>query len=176
MLITIEQLRAIMPNLTTDKATTYLPYLNNAMIEGEINTPLRIAAFVSQLAHESAQLKYFEELASGKDYEGRKDLGNIKPGDGVRYKGRGPIQLTGRANYHLAGVALGIDLINNPTRASDPSVAFRIAIWFWFTKKLNELADEGKFDSITKKINGGFNGKADRDRYYQKALKVLSIN
>jgi putative chitinase len=175
MLITIEQLRAIMPTLPQAKTETYLPYLNSAMDEFQINTPLRQAAFVAQLAHESVGLTAFEEFASGKAYEGRKDLGNVVAGDGVRYKGRGPIQLTGRANYHLAGVALDVDLINNPKRASDLDVAFRIAGWFWSTRKLNTFADKGEFDSITKRINGGFNGKAERDRYYARAKSVLGI-
>lgn len=173
-MLTIEQLKAIMPNLPKDKADLYLPYLNSAMSEAQINTTLRQAAFLAQLAHESTELKYFEEIASGAAYEGRKDLGNIKPGDGMRYKGRGPLQLTGRANYHLAGVCLGIDLENNPTIASKPDVAFRVACWFWNRRNLNTFADKCDFDAITYRINGGYNGKADREHYYQKALKVLA--
>jgi putative chitinase len=175
MLITIEQLRAMMPTLPKTKAETYLPHLNSAMDEFQINTPLRIAAFVSQLAHESAQLKYFEELASGSNYEGRKDLGNVVAGDGVRFKGRGPIQLTGRANYREVGKALGVDLENNPKLASNPEIGFRIAGHFFESRELNKLADQQKFDSITKLVNGGFNGKADRDRYYATAKKVLGV-
>lgn len=175
-MLTIEQLRAIMPNLPKDTATTYLPYLNSAMDEAQINTVARQAAFLAQVAHESVELKYFEEIASGADYEGRKDLGNIKPGDGRRYKGRGPLQLTGRANYHLAGQALGIDLENNPACATDLDVAFRVSCWFWNNKKLSPFADKGDFEAITYRINGGYNGKANRERYYQKALKVLATN
>jgi predicted chitinase/LysM repeat protein len=167
------QLRAIMPNLSEAKANQYLPYLNAAMAEGHINTPRRQAAFLAQLAHESGQLRYFEEIASGSAYEGRRDLGNTQPGDGVRFKGRGPIQLTGRANYIAAGRALGIDLVNNPTRAADPDVGFRIATWYWQTHNLNSMADAGNFDGITRAINGGYNGKADRDAYYARARGVL---
>lgn len=173
-MLTIEQLKAIMPNLPKYKAVIYLPHLNAAMDEAKINTLLRQAAFISQIAHESVELKYFEEIASGAKYEGRTDLGNTRPGDGVRFKGRGPIQLTGRSNYHLAGVSLNVDLENNPSRATDLDVAFRIATWFWTTKNLNSFADKGDFDSITHRINGGYNGKADRERYYQRALSVLS--
>ncbi|MFY9223192.1 MAG: glycoside hydrolase family 19 protein [Blastocatellia bacterium] len=172
-MITIEQLRAIMPNLPLAKATEYLPHLNSALAEFEINTPKRQAAFLAQIAHESVELKHFKELASGRAYEGRRDLGNTQPGDGVRYKGRGPIQLTGRANYRQAGKDLGLDLENTPARAEAPDVAFRIAGWFWTKRKLNAFADKDNFDAITYRINGGYNGKADRDRYYQKALKVL---
>lgn len=171
--ITIAQLRAIMPNLSQARAEQMLPHLNKAMIEGGINTPKRQAAFLAQLAHESGQLRYMEEIHDGSNYEGRKDLGNIYPGDGKRYKGRGPIQLTGRYNYRAAGKALGIDLENNPTRAADPDVGFRIAVWFWNSRNLNAAADKGDFNYITYRINGGYNGKADRERYYAKALQVL---
>ncbi|MEW6729926.1 MAG: LysM peptidoglycan-binding domain-containing protein [Acidobacteriota bacterium] len=171
--ITLSQLQRIMPNLPASKAQKYLPYLNQAMAEANINTPARQAAFLAQLAHESGELKYFEELASGAAYEGRRDLGNVNPGDGVRYKGRGPIQLTGRNNYRAAGRALGIDLENNPTRADDPDVGFRTAAWFWSSRNLNKYADAKNFDAITYRVNGGYNGKASRDMYYQRALNAL---
>lgn len=167
------QLQAIMPNLSSAKADEYLPLLNAAMVQGGINTPRRQAAFLAQLAHESGQLRYFEEIASGAAYEGRRDLGNTQPGDGVRYKGRGPIQLTGRHNYRIAGQALGIDLENNPTLAARPDVGFKIAVWYWNSRNLSAQADAGNFDAITRAINGGYNGKADRDRYWATAKRVL---
>lgn len=171
--VTLQQLRAIMPQLSQAKAEQYLPHLNRAMAEANINTRERKAAFLAQLAHESGQFRYFEELASGRAYEGRRDLGNTQPGDGVRYKGRGPIQITGRANYRAAGRALGIDLENNPRRAADPDVGFRVAAWFWNSRNLNSLADAGNFREITRRINGGFNGLADRQAYHRRALEVL---
>lgn len=171
--VSLAELRAIMPTLPADKAQAYLPFLNSAMREFGITTPPRQAAFLAQLAHESGELKFFEELSSGAQYEGRTDLGNLFPGDGVRYKGRGPIQLTGRSNYRSAGQALGINLEANPTRAADPDVGFRIAGWFWNSRGLNSLADARNFDAITQRVNGGFNGKASRDAYYQRALNVL---
>lgn len=174
-MITLEQLQKIMPKLSHNRALQYLPPLTAAMVEFEINTPLRAAAFLAQLAHESLDLKYFEEIASGADYEGRRDLGNIHEGDGVRYKGRGPIMITGRANYRTAGRALGVDLEGEPHRAADPNIAFRIAGWFWKSRNLNQAADLQKFDTITKIINGGYNGKASRDRYYQRACSVLGV-
>lgn len=172
--LTLDQLRRIMPELSEDLAGLYLPYLNAAMREAVITTSARVAAFVAQLAHESAQLRYFEEIASGAEYEGRLDLGNTHDGDGVRYKGRGPIQLTGRANYRAAGKALGLDLEGHPERATDLEVAFRIAAWYWTTHNLNALADAGDFDKITKAVNGGYNGRASRDAYYARAQEVLS--
>lgn len=170
--LTKAQLLAIMP-LAKRVADAYLPHLNFAMREASITTPLRRAAFLAQLAHESLQLKFMEEIASGAAYEGRVDLGNTHPGDGRRFKGRGPIQLTGRNNYRDAGRALGIDLLANPKRAADPDVGFRVAGWFWTTRGLNALADKRDFDRITRRINGGLNGKADRDRYYAVARRVL---
>ncbi|WP_375769047.1 LysM peptidoglycan-binding domain-containing protein [Archangium gephyra] len=172
--VSLAQLKKIMPNLSQAKAEQYLPHLNKAMAEAGINTPKRQAAFLAQLAHESGEFRYMEEIASGAAYEGRKDLGNTQPGDGVRFKGRGPIQLTGRANYRAAGKALGIDLENNPKRAADPDVGFRTAAWFWNTRNLNSYADSGNFKEITRRINGGYNGLADRQKYYARALDVLT--
>jgi putative chitinase len=171
--VSVEQLQAIMPDVSAETAAYYLPYLNAAMAEGNINTPQRQAAFLAQLAAESGQFRWMEEIASGADYEGRLDLGNTQPGDGVRFKGRGPIQLTGRSNYAAASEALGIDLVNNPARAADPDVGFRTAAWFWNTRDLNSYADAGNFDAITYRVNGGYNGKAARDAYYARALAVL---
>jgi putative chitinase len=171
--VSVQQLRSIMPNLSEARANELMPHLNRAMQEAGINTPRRQAAFLAQLAHESGEFRYMEEIASGAAYEGRGDLGNTQPGDGVRFKGRGPIQLTGRANYAAASQALGIDLVNNPTRAADPDVGFRTAAWYWNNRNLNSYADAGNFDAITYRVNGGYNGKAERDAYYNRALQVL---
>jgi predicted chitinase len=171
--VTVEQLRKIMPALSQAKAEQYLPHLNRAMQEANITTKPRQAAFLAQLAHESGQFRYMEEIASGAAYEGRRDLGNTQPGDGKRFKGRGPIQLTGRANYTAASKALGIDLVNNPKRAADPDVGFRTAAWFWNTRNLNQYADAGNFREVTRRINGGYNGLADREAFYRRALNVL---
>jgi predicted chitinase len=170
-----------MPNLSLGKAEAYLPYLNAAMEEFEINSKLRIAAFLSQLAAESGEFKWFNELASGAEYEGRKNLGNTHPGDGKRYKGRGPIQLTGRNNYRKAGEALGLDLEGNPELASSPEVAFRTAGWYWYTNHINKYADKGDIRAVTLLINAGRSSGAmparahfpERQAYYEKALSAL---
>ncbi|MDC3958811.1 glycoside hydrolase family 19 protein [Polyangium jinanense] len=172
--LTLAELRAIMPNLSAARARKCLPHLNKAMKEFGINTKKRMAAFLAQLAHESGELVYFEELASGDAYEGRKDLGNTRPGDGRRYKGRGPIQITGRSNYRAAGKALRIDLEKNPKLAARIHVGFRIAGWYWKTRKLNALADRGDFKKITYRINGGYRGLSRRTVYYRRALRVLA--
>src|SRR5262249_20021786 len=162
--LTAAELRAIMPALTRERAATFLKPLRAAIKEFDITTPKRQAAFLAQLAHESGQLRYMEELASGEAYEGRKDLGNTQPGDGKKYKGRGPIQLTGRANYRRAGKALGLDLENHPEKAATPEVGCRVAGWFWKTHGLNELADKGDFKQITRRINGGYRGLESRQK------------
>lgn len=172
--VTQSELMRIMPGLSASKAAEYLPHLNAAMKEANITTPQRQAAFLAQLSHESGGLKYMEEIASGAAYEGRSDLGNTQPGDGTRYKGRGPIQLTGRANYRAAGQALGLPLESNPELATRPDVAFRIATWYWDSRNLNQYADRGDFSSITYKINGGYNGAADRNRLYAMAQSALA--
>ena len=113
MQLTLAQLLKIMP-LARTRAVAFLDPLNAAMAEFSINTPARQASFLAQLAHESGQLVYVRELASGAAYEGRKDLGNVRPGDGVRFRGRGLIQVTGRSNYAACGKALGLDLLAQP--------------------------------------------------------------
>ena len=171
--VTLGQLHRIMPSLPMSKAKAYLPFLNRAMAEAKINTKQRKAMFLAQLAHESVQLRFFEEIASGAEYEGRRDLGNIHPGDGVRYKGRGPIQLTGRSNYRAAGRALGLPLEAKPKMAAQASVGFRTAAWFWTSRGLNKFADQGNFREVTRRINGGFNGLDSRLAYYRRALAAL---
>lgn len=148
-------------------------HINAAMLEADIVGIPRQAAFLAQVLHETGGFQWLEELASGAAYEGRADLGNTESGDGRKFKGRGLIMITGRANYKAAGADLGLDLIGNPERAAEPATAARVAAWFWTRHGLNSLADAGKFDSITRKINGGLNGKAERDRLYARAKKVL---
>jgi predicted chitinase len=174
MVITTNQLISIMPHCPLEKAEEYSYYLELAMSDGEITTIPRAAAFVAQLAHESGELRWWVEQSGGMAYECRADLGNICPGDGPRFKGRGPIQITGRDNYRRASVALGVDLENNPELASRPDVGFRVAVWFWNTHGLNALADAGDFTTITRRINGGLNGTQQREAYYRRALVALS--
>jgi predicted chitinase len=171
--VTPQQLQAIVPSLSAARAAEVAPHLNRAMAEGGIDSPARKAAFIAQVAHESGGFQFNEEIASGRDYEGRSDLGNTQPGDGERFKGRGYIQLTGRANYAAAGKALGLDLVGHPKLAARPENAARVAAWYWNSRGLNGLADRGNFDGITRRINGGVNGKADRDQYFGRAQRVL---
>ncbi len=100
-------------------------------------------------------------------------MGNTAPGDGWKYRGRGLIQITGKNNYQACGEALGLDLIAQPELLEKPQHACMSAAWFWATNGLNTLADAGKFDAITQRINGGQTGAADRLVLYVRALKVL---
>ena len=139
-----------------------------------INTRLRIAHFLAQTCHESAGFRTTEEFASGENYEGRRDLGNIHPGDGVRYKGRGLLQLTGRANYQTFGGQLGVDLEGHPERAGEPVLSLRIACEFWKENNLNKHCDADDIVALTRRINGGVNGLEDRRNLTAKAKTAVA--
>ncbi len=141
--------------------------------EFDLSNQLRQAHFLAQLAHESDGFKTTVEYASGAAYEGRRDLGNTHPGDGKRFKGRGLIQLTGRANYAAASQALGVDFVAKPELAAQFPHAIRVAGWYWQTRKLNFLADKDDVLAVTRKINGGTNGLEDRRRYLARAKTAL---
>lgn len=140
----------------------------------EINTPLRIAHFMAQACHESDGLCTTEEYASGAAYEGRKDLGNTEAGDGRKYKGRGLIQLTGRANYKAAGEKLSQDLVGNPDLAATPALSLEIACNYWVSRKINDAADQDNIIRATKLVNGGLNGLDSRKAYLAKAKAALA--
>jgi len=131
-------LKAFLPGSTEANRQKYIPYLNIYMPMYGINTDKQIAAFFAQIGHESGHLKHNKEIASGAAYEGRKDLGNIYPGDGVKYKGRGLIQITGRDNYTKAAKALGVDCVNNPELLEQPKWAVKSACWWWNNAGLNK--------------------------------------
>jgi len=134
----------------------------------------RLAHFIAQLAHESDNFRAMEEYASGAAYEGRADLGNTQPGDGKRYKGRGPIQLTGRANYRTYGRALGIDFERHPELVATPSIGLIVALRYWESKGLNAFADADDLTAITRRINGGTNGLNDRREKLAKMKGLLA--
>ena len=149
--------------------------LVKAMDAAGFTNPKERAAFMAQMDHESKGFKSMEEEGSSKyfaKYDNRKKLGNTSKGDGEKYKGRGFIQLTGKANYATYGKRLGINLIDNPELAADPETAAKIALMYWSDRKLGEKAREGDFDGVTRGINGGLNGKADRDKKYAMYLEL----
>ena len=177
MPITTQQLLQILPS-AGQSAGVFVSALNTAMNHYQIVGLKRVAAFIAQIGHESGQLKYVKEIwgptkAQAK-YEGRVDLGNTVQGDGSKYRGRGLIQITGRANYKACAEALALDLINEPELLEKPQHACMSAAWFWASRGLSTLADAGQFDKITQRINGGQNGAADRQALYARALKVLA--
>jgi putative chitinase len=143
----------------------------------EINTPLRIAHFVAQAAHESGGFRWMQEIwgptAAQRKYEGRADLGNVCVGDGKRYAGRGVFQLTGRANYRTVGARLGLDLEDEPELAADPTISVLIACDYWRSRKINPLADADDIMRVTRKVNGGLNGIEDRMLRLARAKEIL---
>ena len=181
MPITTLQLQQILPS-AGQSAGVFVPVLNTAMVRYQIVGSLRMAAFIAQIGHESGQLRYVREMGSDQ-YLSKYDTGSLAKrlgntpeadGDGQKYRGRGLIQITGRANYSECGEALGLDLVNHPELLEKPQHACMSAAWFWSSRGLNTLADAGKFDTITRRINGGQNGAADRRTLYARVLKVLA--
>jgi putative chitinase len=134
----------------------------------------RQAHFLAQLAHESDGFRTTVEYASGAAYEDRRDLGNTQPGDGVRFKGRGLIQLTGRANYAEFGKLLGVDLVADPALAARFPYAALTAALYWKRRALNADADADDVRAVTRKINGGYNGLAARQAYLKAAKRALA--
>ena len=178
MKLTLEQLMRIMPGAGRERAAAFLVPLNRWMPEYGITTSARAASFLSQVAHETAQLRFLRELwgptAQQTRYEGRKDLGNTQPGDGRRFLGRGLIQTTGRANYAECGKALGVDLLAHPELLETPEYAVRSACMFWLSRGLNALADAGDQVAVTRRVNGGTNGLEERLAFFKTASKVLT--
>lgn len=186
--VTLTQLLKIMPSAGETRSAQFIGPLNAAMREFGIDTPKRQAAFLAQIGHESGSLRYVRELADGSAYNGRVALGNTRPeaiaiasrndtSPGPFFKGRGLIQITGFDNYRACSLALLNDayqLIENPSLLERADLACRSAAWYWDSRSLNQFADAGDFETITRKINGGLNGQADRLAYYQRAQQALS--
>lgn len=168
---------AICTGSRIDRAREWLPHIEAAMREFDINTPLRQAAFLAQVGHESGGLHWLVELwgptLAQRHYEDRDDLGNTIPGDGLRFRGRGLLQTTGRSNYLRTGKALGVDLIANPEKLAEPELASRSAGWFWRQNGCNAFADKEQFVLLTRRINGGINGLEDRQKLYAAAKDAL---
>lgn len=183
--ITLEQL-ASAAGAGVVRAQNWLPHIQRTVDAYEINTTKRAGAFLAQIGHESAGLRFTTEIwnpsqvAAQAGYEGRQDLGNTQPGDGFKFRGHGLIQVTGRANHAAARdrlrVKFGIrvpDFEAEPHRLAEPEWAALSAGDYWVQHGLNELADDSNFMRITRKINGGTNGYADRLARYETAINVL---
>lgn len=170
--LSLEQFRKA-TGLSGTKAQDWYPHVAKACVEFGITTPTRIAAFLAQVGHESGSFVYTREIwgptAAQQRYEGRADLGNWEPGDGSRYRGRGLIQITGRANYQAVSDGLGVDFVGNPALLEQPEYAAMSAAWWWANNGCNDLADSGDFERLTRRINGGLNGYADRVARWKQA-------
>lgn len=201
------QLKAIMPSASDENIDKYIEPLNKDLQAYGINTKLRIAHFIAQIAHESGSFKfsvenlnysakalrgvfgkYFptDELAeqyarqpekiASRVYASRMGNGDEASGEGWKFRGRGLIQLTGKDNYTQLGASIGQDLVSNPDSLSqNADTAVKAACWFWDGRKLNGYADQDDIKSITKRINGGYNGLEDREKYLNNAKSVLGI-
>jgi putative chitinase len=183
MSITAQQLLQILPG-AGKQAGVFASALNLAMDRYQINTRLRIAAFIAQVGHESGQFRYVKELG-GDQYLSKYDTGPLAKrlgntpeadGDGQKYRGRGLIQITGRDNYLACSKALFGDdkLLRTPELLEQAEWAAKSAAWFWYSRNLNVPADSGDFELITRRINGGLNGLAERLAFYKSAMKVLA--
>ena len=166
-------IRSIAPKAKTSIVDGVIAAMPHMMSIANLNSPLRQAHFLAQLAHESAGFTTTEEFASGAAYEGRKDLGNVERGDGKRFKGRGLIQLTGRSNYKTYGQRLGVDFITDPTIAGKFPWAAVTAAVYWRDRGLNRYADRDDVRAVTRLINGGSNGLSDRERYLKLAKRAI---
>jgi putative chitinase len=180
MPITSDQLQEIIKpvNINTGMLNQITNSLNQTFDGYEINTNLRMCHFLAQVLHESGTFRYTEEIwgptVTQQKYEGRADLGNDSPGDGFKYRGRGWIQLTGKANYKLASAELNQDFVNNPDLLQQYPGAALIAGWYWKNHNLNSLADNDDILDITRKINGGTNGLAERQGWLSRAKAVIN--
>lgn len=206
-LLQLSGLQIVMPTTSPQVLEPFVPVLRNKLPELEINTPLREAHFIAQLAHESGGFRYQKEnlnyseqglrttfakyfpdddvaheyarnpeQIANRVYANRIGNGDEASGDGWRYRGRGLIQLTGKANYEACAAGTGIDLLDDPEQiCEDHVVTVTVAGWFWQSNKLNPLADKDDIDAITKRINGGLNGLADRKEYLARCKKILGL-
>jgi putative chitinase len=169
----LEDLKKIIDNQYVNQEL--MNAINETFNTYNISTPLRQAHFLAQILHESGNFKYTKEIADGSAYELRKDLGNTSPGDGMKYKGRGYIQLTGRYNYARLTQDLQIDLVNKPYLLEQLPYSMLCAGWYWDSNRLNAWADNDDAITITKIINGGLNGLRNRVELLQHCKEVLGV-
>ncbi len=179
-MITLAQLVAIMPK-AKNRAPRFLGYINETFHEFDIDTVARQASFLAQVAHESGQLVYLQEIASGAAYEGRKDLGNIYPGDGRQFRGHALIQITGRTNSQRCADYFGKPLDEWLAWAITPEGATRSSGWWWFANKANLVADTGDEVAVSRLVNCGSarskctpNGLKERLAFKETCMRVLS--
>ena len=164
------QLGAIGPQLGAGMVAAFAP--------SGIVSDLEVAHWIAQAAHETEGFRYLTELGGSSyfaKYDGRKDLGNTHPGDGFTYRGRGIFQITGRWNYAHYGAELGLDLEGNPNLAAQPDIAVKTACKFWVDNHIGPPADADDLEAVTRKVNGGLNGLADRQDMLTRVKRIMGI-
>lgn len=173
------ELLAEIVGCTVEKANLFVESLGYGMDTYAINTSVRQAAFLAQIGHESGSFQFTSEIWGPTSwqvkYENNENLGNIYPGDGYKFRGRGLIQITGRDNYTACADALCLNCVEEPDILSQPNYAALSACWWWAAHGCNNLADQNQFDRITRVINGGLNGYDDRRARWVRAKKVLCV-
>lgn len=174
-----ELISLVMLNASADQVARFAAPIAVTFAQHNLSTPLRQAHFLAQIGHESGELRFQEELASGTAYERRADLGNTEPGDGERFKGRGLIQLTGRANYTAFARDIGreVEILTTPSLvATELTLCVGAAAWYWSTRDLNRYADQDKLRTITRRVNGGYNGLNHRRVLLQRCKALFGLN
>lgn len=175
MTITRSQMLRICPGVCRENLDSFVADFNRWSAEFGVTTPLRASHFIAQVLHESGSLRYTEEIASGKAYEWRQDLGNIYKGDGVKFKGRGYLQITGRANYQAYAKSKWCkgDLMSHPEWLANSPGNVKASLWFWWKNNISALADKDDVKAVTRKINGGLTGYSQRAYWTRMAKKVM---
>ena len=185
-MISLGMIRDCFPRLSPAMVQIYTTAFNQWFPQYSLTSPIRVAAFMAQIGHESGDLKWTAEIWGPTPQQRRYEppselanrLGNTQPGDGERFKGRGLIQVTGRFNYTQISQALEVDFIAQPQQLEAPNMAVRSACWWWSSRNLNELADandEHSFRKITRIINGGLNGWDDRLARWQRCKNIFVV-
>ena len=177
MKITAQQIRRIMPHARERRIGDFVRSFNAWSDTFGIDTPMKAAHYIGQVAQETGELRYLEEMADGRQYEGRKDLGNVEKGDGRRFKGRGYLQTTGRRNYqqYADSVYCRGDLMAHPERLARQPGCQKASMFFWMENGLNALAEKDDGHGVSRRINGGDNGMAQRLYYTRKAKISLGV-
>jgi len=178
-MITADQLKRISPGTPIDTCNKFVPFINKYCPLYKIDTPIELASFLSQILYESGGLKWMREIwgptKAQNGYEGRKDLGNTVAGDGKRFMGRGPLQITGRNNYtRMSKDMFGDDrLLKTPEILATPDYGIWSACIYWGWRNLDAVDDDNSIERETKLVNGGYNGLTDRKAYFERAKKEL---
>lgn len=185
IILTKEMFRKCAPYATQENIDKYYEPLLITMDDYRIDTALRLSCFLANIIHESGSFRYAKEIASGQEYDTgskAKSLGNTleKDGDGQKYKGRGPMQITGKTNYKMItdssiGAKYKIDLVKNPELLEDPLYGMLAAGWYWNFKGLNSYADRWDFKTIVLKINGGLTHYPERVGHWIRCKEVLNV-